>query len=255
MHKLSVVSYLNTAPFLYGIAESGFLDNSDFELSLDIPATCALKVKTGKADIGLIPVAVLPDLNNYHLIGNTCIGADGPVDSVLLLSQVPLQEIKTIYLDYQSRTSNNLCRILASMHWKINVTFINSGDGYINDISNDNAGIVIGDRALDIRTRFRYVYDLSESWKEFTGLPFVFAVWTSLKPPEADFSTRLELALQWGIDHAAKAAELVKDKYPAHFNVESYLTRSISYTFDEHKRKGLETFLSLLSTLPDPEIT
>ncbi len=253
MPNISVVSYLNTAPFLYGIKHSGFLDQEKFTLWLDNPATCAAKVLNGDAEIGLIPVAVLPQLKQYHIIGNTCIGADGKVDSVLLLSHVPLNRISEIYLDYQSRTSVNLCRILASRLWKIDVRFHDAPADFLEKIENDKAAVVIGDRALDRSAEFRYVYDLAEAWKELTGLPFVFAVWVSTGPFSQRFEDKFSAALEWGVQYAAEAAKKVLKDYPLHFNVEKYLTESISYTFDERKREGLETFLSLLSKSHDSE--
>ena len=253
MLRLSVVSYLNTTPFLYGIKHSGFLELNDYQLSLDNPASCAEKLITGKADIGLIPVAVLPLLPSYHIIGNTCIGANGKVDSVLLLSEVPLNRIKTIYLDYQSRTSVNLCRILASQLWKIDVQFVNAGEDFLNKIKGENAAVVIGDRALDLRGKYMYSIDLAESWKKLTGLPFVFAAWVSIKKTEAAFAAKLEAALHWGIDHAKDAAHAIVGNYPLHYDVDTYLTQRISYTLDEDKRKALETFLAMLSKLTDSE--
>lgn len=251
MVRLSVVSYLNTTPFLYGIKHSGFLNSADYELSLDNPASCADKLLSGKADIGLIPVAVLPLLSHYNIIGNTCIGANGKVDSVLLMSEVPLNRIKTIYLDYQSRTSVNLCRILASKLWKIDVEFVNAPEDFLDHISGNTAAVVIGDRALDLREKFPFTYDLSEGWKDLTGLPFVFAAWVSVNNTGAEYAPRLEAALQWGIDHSREAAKAISGSYPLHYHVDTYLTQRISYTLDEAKRKALETFLFMLSKLTD----
>jgi chorismate dehydratase len=117
MVRISVVSYLNSKPFIHGLRQSGL--NSEIVITEDIPSVCANKMITGQADIGLIPVAALADLKGYTIISDYCIGSDGPVGSVLLLSQVPLNEIGTILLDYQSRTSVLLTRILAQNFWKI----------------------------------------------------------------------------------------------------------------------------------------
>ncbi|MBK8584164.1 MAG: hypothetical protein IPN88_01490 [Bacteroidetes bacterium] len=93
MLKISVVSYLNSKPFIYGFNKTNF--NSKAAIELDIPSVCADKLLTGKVDIGLVPVAILPKLKDYFIISDYCIGANGPVDSVLLLSNVPLNEIKS----------------------------------------------------------------------------------------------------------------------------------------------------------------
>src|SRR5262245_24497557 len=115
--KVSAVSYLNSKPFIYGLEHSEV--KNEIDLQLDVPSTCAAKLFEDKVDLGLVPVAVLPDLDEYHIITDYCIGADGEVGSVLLLSEVPLNEIKTILLDYQSMTSVVLVQILADKFWKI----------------------------------------------------------------------------------------------------------------------------------------
>ncbi len=248
MVNVSIVSYLNTAPFLYGLKHSGKININDFNISLDIPAVCAQKLINGEADIGLIPSAVLPLLPTYTIIGKTCIGAVGKVDSVMLLSNVPIEKIDRILLDYQSRTSVKLCQILAANYWKINPQFENASPNYIAEINNNTAGIVIGDRVFDVKSQFKYAYDLAEEWYNFKKLPFVFACWTSIHPINDEVIVQLEDALQFGINHLKETIIETIPKYPLHYPVENYLTQRISYNLDEAKLKGLETFLSLLGT-------
>ena len=116
--KLSVVSYLNSKPFIFGLEKPWMKEH--IELELDIPSVCAMKLLTGKVDVGLVPIAILPELKEYHLLTDYCIGANGDVNSVLLVSQVPLESISRVLLDYQSRTSVLLTRVLAKRFWKIN---------------------------------------------------------------------------------------------------------------------------------------
>src|SRR2546428_3316192 len=116
--KISAVSYTNTKPFLYGIEQSGILTKNIIDLSLDIPADCAEKVIDGRADVGLIPVAALLKLPYYEIISDYCIGANGAVNSVFLFSTKPINEVKTIRLDTESRTSNNLAKLLIINYWK-----------------------------------------------------------------------------------------------------------------------------------------
>ena len=123
--RISAVSYLNAFPFVYGIENAGLLN--DYELMIDTPADCAVKLLQNEADIGLLPVAVLPEMEYYEIIGDYCIGCKGAVGSVILYSDVPLKHIKHIYLDYQSKTSVQLIKILAIKHWRINPKW---EDGY-----------------------------------------------------------------------------------------------------------------------------
>jgi len=172
--RISAVSYLNTKPFVYGLQHSDLIGKID--LSLDMPSLCASKLLNNQADIGLIPVAAISDVPNARIISNYCISSSGKVRTVVLLSNVPLQEIKKIVLDYQSRTSVQLVRILATYYWKINPEWESGVPGYIENVKEKTTAIVvIGDRVFEWEKRFAYCYDLGEIWKESTGFDFVFA--------------------------------------------------------------------------------
>jgi chorismate dehydratase len=249
MLRLSVVSYLNTAPFISGIKKAQLEQQGLVELSLDYPSICAQKLISGQVDVGLIPVATLPLLPSYSILGNTCIGAIGKVDSVMLLSDVPLQEIEEIVLDFQSLTSINLCRLLARDCWNITPKFIPAENNFIESIGKNRAGVVIGDRVFDHGNRFAYAYDLSETWYNWKNLPFVFACWVSVNPVLASDWKPIESALIQGISNPLEAAKEVRSFYPAHYPIENYLTERISYNLDSLKRQALETFLTSLSTI------
>ena len=106
--RVSAISYTNTKPFVYGLKHSKIIDQ--IELYFDIPADCARKLIEDKIDIGIVPVAALLLIPDYHIIADYCIGAVGPVNSVFIFSKKPIDQIKTIRLDLQSRTSNNLAK-------------------------------------------------------------------------------------------------------------------------------------------------
>ncbi|MBK7669113.1 MAG: hypothetical protein IPJ32_18285 [Sphingobacteriaceae bacterium] len=144
--KISIVSYFNTLPFRFGIKHSELFAGMD--LQEDIPSICAQKLKFNQVDIGLVPVALLPELDNYKIITDYCIGANGKVDSVKLYSQVPLNEIKSVTLDYQSRSSIKLTKVLNKFYWKQNFEFKDAKPGYEQNISGTNAAVVIGDRTF-----------------------------------------------------------------------------------------------------------
>ena len=81
------------------------------ELSRDIPSECARKLIAGEVDLGLVPVAVIPEVNNAQIISDYCIGAEGKVHSVLLLSETPLEEIEKVYLDYHQYVESSYTQI------------------------------------------------------------------------------------------------------------------------------------------------
>jgi len=244
--RISIVSYLNAKPFVYGIEKSGFL--SDYILEKDIPSVCADKLIQGKVDIGLIPVASLPFLKEYHILTDYCIGAIGAVSSVVLYSQVPLGEIKTILLDFHSRTSVMLARILAKKYWETELNWINAQEDHIKNIKGSVAGIVIGDRTFELDNKFEFTYDLSQEWHKFTGLPFVFACWVSNKMLPKDFITQFEKAIAFGVKNKQQVIDNLRDSYNA-VNVEEYLTSYISYELDAAKRKALQLFLTYLKEI------
>lgn len=245
--KISIVSYFNTLPFRYGLKNSELIKSID--LQEDIPSICAQKLKFKQVEIGLVPVALLPELDNYKIITNYCIGANGKVDSVKLYSEVPLNEIKTVTLDYQSRSSIKLTKVLNKFYWKQNFEFKDAKPGYEQNISGTNAAVVIGDRTFSLNGTFKYEFDLAEEWKKMTGLPFVFAAWVTTSDVDPEFIKEFNEVLQNGIKNTAKAIQGSNIKHPANFNALDYLTNKISYELDENKRKGLDLFLKYISQL------
>ncbi len=247
--KISAVSYLNTLPFIYGL--DNYKDFSkDVEIQKDIPSVCADKLINNDVDLGLIPVAEISKINNPKIISNYCIGAVGKVNTVLLLSDVPLKDIKQIFLDYQSRTSVNLLKILLKNYWKIKPEFKNTSGGYEDMISGTNAGLIIGDRAFEYSVKFKYVYDLSEVWMNFTSLPFVFAAWVANKELPQTFINNFNDALKKGLESKDLIINnYLKDNPNINFDIEKYLKQNISYYLDSEKRKGMDLFLKMLKSI------
>lgn len=244
MITISAVSYLNTYPFIFGLEQSEL--SYECKITTDVPAICAEKLINNKADIGLVPVAIIPQLPYHKIITDYCIGAVGEVYTVLLLSKIPLNEIKEIYLDNESRTSVQLVKILAEKYWKINPEWVNIC--HSNTIVNDDfqSIVLIGDKTFSLRKKYPYIYDLSEEWYKFTHLPFVFACWIANKPLPEEFIQKFNKTIKIGVDNIDKVIDAFKDKIPENVNAREYYTRYISYNLDENKRKGLDLFLKYL---------
>ncbi|MDQ6888671.1 MAG: menaquinone biosynthesis protein, partial [Bacteroidota bacterium] len=183
--RVGAVSYLNTKPLIYGFDQGKI--NEEAELIIDYPSNIASMLLADKIDVGLVPVAIIPELKEYHIISDYCIASDGDVASVCLFSDVPMENIEKILLDYQSRTSVELLKILVKEHWKIHPVFEETAAEYQQEITGTTAALVIGDRALEQRKKSTYIFDLGLEWKKFTGLPFVFAAWVSNKKFNEDF--------------------------------------------------------------------
>lgn len=241
--RISAVSYFNSQPFIYGLRHSKLIH--DIELFLDVPSECARKLLSREADIGLVPVAVLPFLKDYRIISDFCIGAKGAVKSVYLFSNSPLTELHTVYLDHHSKTSNMLVQILSRYYWNINPVFINPGTE-ITEPEKGEAFVKIGDRAFGLDHTYTFSYDLSAEWVAFSGLPFVFAVWVSMIPLKENFIAEFNAALQQGLDNRHLVTLNAGNGALQHFDPEDYLQNRISYEFDSEKKKALRLFLRYL---------
>ena len=244
--KISAVSYTNTFPFIYGLEKSNIINH--IELSKDIPSVCAQKLLDGKVDLGLIPVAVIPKLDQAEIISDFCIGASGPVRSVIIASFKPISEVATVYLDYHSRSSVMLTRILAKNFWNIDVKWADTTDGFEDKVKEDEAAVIIGDKALVAEKKFPYVYDLAEEWIKYTKLPFVFAAWVSRRNFDENFRYEFNNALQYGLDHLDDMINSYNLAFlPAHIDPKVYLEKNIDYRIDDEKVKGLNLFLDYAS--------
>ena len=242
--KVVAVSYLNTKPLVYGFKQ-GMMKN-EIELIFDIPSKASEKLMNNEVDLGLIPVAAIPDLKEYYIISDYCIGATNPVASVCLFSEVPIEEIDSIILDYQSKTSVALLKILLKEYWNIQPLFINSESEFHNEIKGNKAGLIIGDRALVQLNNFKYVYDLAEIWQLHTGLPFVFAAWVSNKKLSDDFVFNFNDVLKTSL---SKMDEISKEINFPYYDLDKYYHYNLDYKLDQQKLEALELFWQKLKTI------
>jgi chorismate dehydratase len=215
----------------------------DVDLIIDYPSKIASMLLEDKIDVGLVPVAIIPEMKEHYIISDYCIGSVGKVASVALFSDVPLNEIETVLLDYQSRTSVALLKILLNEYWKIKVIYKNTSGDFQSKISGTTAGLVIGDRALIQRKISPYIFDLGLEWKNFTGLPFVFAAWISNKKLDENFIYNFNESNKTGLNNLDK---VVKENPFTTFDLNHYYKDCISFDLDDNKKKGLQLFLKLL---------
>lgn len=224
---------------MWGIQHSPLYNEID--LSLDIPSDCAQKLIDNKVDIGLIPVAAIPFVPNAQLISSFCIGSVGAVNSVFIFSNVPVNEIKTVRLDPQSRTSNNLAKVLLKNHFKVEVDFI-TDPSMVTD-----AIVLIGDRTFGRQSDFNYAYDMGAEWMNYTGLPFMYAAWVANKPLPASFLANFDKALAYGVQHIPQVIEQLPPIQG--IDIEEYLLHQLSFNLTEEKLKAKDLFLQLVEDL------
>ena len=240
------MNYLNTQPMLYGLERLPIKEK--IELTGNYPALVAKGLREGEIDLGLIPIAALADLNNYQIVGSHCISTETEAASVAIFSKVPIEEVDRVVLDYQSRTSVALAKILCRKYWKKEVLWLAAeNETYIDSIEGTTAGVIIGDRALRARNRFEYSYDLGAYWRKLTGLPFVFAAWISTSPLPDSFIKEFDEANAEGLAHLEEVLSAVP--YQVGYDLREYYTNNMNYLLTEEKRQSVRLFLEELSQL------
>lgn len=242
--RISVVKYINSLPYIYGIENC--MHQLNASISYDTPADCYLKLKDGKCDLGLVPVVALKENKGFRLFMDYGLWTPGTVKSVILVSKTAIDNVREIQLDYQSKTSVELVKILCRDYWKIKPQFVEGIPGFENeDFSGSKAKLIIGDRAFSFYNQGYLITDLGEAWKKHTGLGFVFAAWMSNTNLTAGFREEFRKALDLGLENIDRIAEICPSSLsPA--EIKTYLSKNIHYKLDVSARKGLNLFLEVL---------
>ena len=241
---VAAVSYLNTVPMIHGFrcAAPAWLRDA---LVLCPPADCADAFANGRAQIALLPVGALPKLGFPKIVTDFCISATGKVKTVALLSNAPIGDVHTIYLDNHSRTSRELVKILAAERWRITPEY---KDGLPEVLGPHDAMLAIGDKVFDLQLRYLHKTDLALEWQALTGLPFVFAVWVARPEVTDEQIAQLNAALRYGVEHIADS---LPDNDYRERNL-TYLTQNIEFSLSDPKRQAMELFLNKLHPQPLP---
>ena len=247
MIKISHVEYINTLPYKIALENSDFIRKTSI-ITKSHPAGCANELKNGDADIGLVPIGALNDLPEHSVIAGFGLASKFKVNSVLVMSQVPLDEIKNVYLDYQSRSSNGYLKILSKYYWKKNFNFLNSEPNYINKIKDATAALVIGDKALQNLNKFNYVYDLAEEWFKFSNLPSVYAVWVTNGKADDNYISEFKKVIEQGVVNREEIAKQNADLFN-YFDLVKYLCENIAYRIEEDELKSMGLYFKLFKNI------
>ena len=152
-------------------------------------------------------------------------------------------------LDYQSRTSVALVKILATEFWKIKPDWIPASLNFENDVVGTTAALIIGDRTFGLENKYKFSYDLAEEWQKFTGLPFVFACWVANKQLPSEFISAFNNALKKGLDMRVELIKELEKSNIYNTDIGVYLYQKIDYHYDKEKKQALELFLKYLANL------
>jgi len=244
--RIAAISFLNTAPLMWDFEHTEL--GREFEIISTVPSECAEMLRTGAADIGIVPVVAYAYIPDLRIIPNIAIAAKGSVRSILLVSKVPLEEVRTVAADTSSRTSVALARVLFRK-WLGGSRQLTPMAPLLDAMLQAcDAALIIGDPALTV-DRTRYIcYDLAEEWKRLTGHPFVFAVWAVRAGALRETSLDLTKIFQQSRDHGLANVEAIAREWAPRVGiseqaVRAYLTENIDYSLDEENIAGLELFL------------
>ena len=249
--RISAISYLNTAPLMWDFenAETAERLKQHFEVSYTIPSQCAEELKAGTADIGIIPVAAYTRIPDLVIIPDVAIASKNQVRSILLVSKVPLDKIRSVATDSSSRTSTALVQVFLKKFVGLNPGFTAQKPDLKEMLRWHNAGMLIGDAALQAGTAGFHVYDLAEEWRRWTYLPFVFAFWGVRREALGKAATGPDLAqvFQQSRDHGLEHIPEIADQWAGRLHLKAetlrnYLRDNIDYSLDPENLQGLKLF-------------
>ena len=240
MTRIAAVKYLNTLPMLSGLERAPVSEEIEV-LQVD-PASCAQLLLNGDVDVALCPIGALVDLDQYHIASGYGIGCDGPVRTVAVYSDQPLEELKAIELYSESRSSNLLIQILDRHHWRYGLHFVQPG----TRTAVPTGHLAIGDACFRHEARYGYMVDLGDAWKRFSGLPFLFAAWVSLNPVDTKLWSQIDAAFADGIAHLD---DIQLPAGHAHVDIRHYLERNIKYRITDEMLKGAGLYTDLARQL------
>lgn len=266
--RISIVQYLNTAPLVRGFTHGPLAGK--YELSFTVPSQCAEALRSGAADIAIIPAIEYQRIAGLAILPDIAIASQNRVRSLLIISKKPINQVQSIALDRSSRSTQALTRILAARHWKIAPQFVEAEPDLRSMLATADAAMIIGDPALRISIAVEknsavgpdgrcicqaatlgisgpeifHLYDVVGEWRKFSSLPAVMAVWAARREiltPEivADFATSRDYGLLSIGDISADAARELE--LPQR-QLESYLRHNIDFHLGEENRRGLERY-------------
>jgi chorismate dehydratase len=223
----------------------------EFDISYTLPSACARALAEGTADVGISPAAAYAGIPGLQVLPEVAIASRRAVRSILLVSKVPIEKVRSVALDTSSLTSVALTKVLFQKWLGGGRTFTAMAPDVDAMLAEHDAGLLIGDPALTINRARYHTLDLAEEWIRRTGKPFVFAFWAvrSDALPEAAPSLDLPAVFQKSRDHGLEpsslnqiAREWAPRLHITEADVGSYLTQNIHYQLDAGCLEGLRLF-------------
>jgi len=243
--RVAAVSYLDAVPLVWGLVHGPHRDL--FQVDFIRPSECADALRDGKADAGIIPSIEYQRIPGLKIVPGLSISSSGPVRSVLLISRVPVEQIRSVALDTSSRTSVCLIQILFQRRYPIAPRFVPHAPDLAAMLRECDAALIIGDPALASDFPGLRVYDLADEWRAMTGLPFVFAFWAvRAEAATPDWIQPFQESAAYSFAHLDEItrSESARTGLPESL-VRSYLTENIDFSLGEKNCEGLQRFYTL----------
>jgi chorismate dehydratase len=246
--RVGAVNYLNTKPLICDLEELA----PNAELILEVPSRLADLLAEDRLDVALIPIIEYFRAGTYSIVPDIAIATRGPVLSVTLFSRVPWPQMRRVALDVGSRTSAALTQVLLHHRYGVRVEVIPLPlDRGAEEVEAD-AVLLIGDRAMRAcLPGFPFAFDLGREWFDWTGLPFVFAVWAVRAGADLDgVEVALAEAKRRGLERAGQIAhrEAPRLGLDAGF-CRRYLQTLLCFDLGPHELAGLHHYYTLTCEL------
>ena len=266
--RISIVQYLNTAPLVWGFTNGPL--HGKYDLSFTVPSQCAEQLRTGQADVAIIPAIEYQRIDDLVILPDMAIASKKQVRSLLIIAKKPIQQVKSFALDGSSRSTQTLTRILCAEKWKIAPKFFEAPPDLGAMLQQADAALLIGDPALRIAvgiekdswpgaqgqkvcpaatlgissSELLYVHDVVGEWRSLTGLPAVLAVWAARRDiTTAEVAADFFISRDFGLSRLPEISfDAARDLELPQPTLESYLRHNIDFSLDAENRRGLESY-------------
>ncbi len=238
------VRFLNARPLLAGL-EAGIAAPFQYRFETAEPSCCADRLAAGDAAAALVPVAALAEIRDAFALPPLGVAARREVTSVLLLARTPLRQVRTLAAHTASRTSVALARLLLAERWGVRPVIVPAKPPVAEMLGGADAAVLIGDPALHAHGRTGLAeVDLAAAWVEWTGLPFVFAVWgVRTRSPEG-IGRLLESSYECALAHWPELLPVwARTHGVSEGEAHAYLSETLTYKLGEREREGVREFL------------
>ncbi|HWZ98982.1 MAG TPA: menaquinone biosynthesis protein [Candidatus Dormibacteraeota bacterium] len=268
--RISVVQYLNTAPLVHGFTHGPL--QGKYDLSFTVPSLCAEALRTGAADVAIIPAIEYQRIPDLAILPDLSIASKERVRSLLVVSKTPIRQARRIALDQSSRSTQALTRILCANRWNISPQFLEAEPNVAEMLADADAALIIGDPALRLAIAAEakakpgrdgqwlcegvtlgmpqfpalHIYDVVREWWQMTERPAVLAVWAARKEiVTAELADEFVASLNYGLANlSAICKEAAAEMQLPQKELELYLRTNIDYSLDDENRKGLLAYYS-----------